>query len=816
MSTKDLKIDAAIKSGNNKLALRLVQEKIKQHPNSSYFYALQAQILALSNDIDNAVVKAKELLDKFPSDPETLKILISVFELCEYDSEDVFEKVCKKYPTFNLIYERFNHSINTCDLNGIQKSTMALTKAIMGGTVVDQRMLKFWACFSLVLVCFACKETLKAPLLKLYPQMGLRLIDKIKPANAQEQYVYSRLLQLAGKDEENASSLKEFLKKENDLELKLMYFECLENLGYWHDLSEICNKYLVELKEDDWDTWKLYIKASSKNDKLEECVAIIKSYPVTRNSQLALIELTKYDLTMSFNECFLNYVQKYGHKLCCFLDLKIFIKPGDLLFEILESEFEKRKIPDILNKKQNPTENDLVFMVNYLKFKAYLCQDVFKSPEFIKQCCFFYSSTKPLLTNLVKFEYFAGFEFIILALQSLIVQSDELSTELLIKLTIVLENALSKNPYEFHLKLWLIKLYSKLNLISESTELFKSLKIKFIQLDTISHVLNTRLSTLTTQNETLFTLSNFYTQHADTELPAMVSNCFQEQSYNKLQSFIEFQLRLQNSYTKYTNVVELIKTNRILDDQSTIDDDLRPLLKKYYKTESQDKICQISDNRDMTTFWNCGIHETIKAVSDKLNTVNPELTSSYTRLMIVKELIIYDTSSKYHSAYVTEFLQLYSSVGSESLTSLEKWNLSIIAELVDPTSTVKAIDIISPPKSTLNFNFNHYYFTLVDVSKQIKYILSNTKKGTFSSDKIKNLKSLATELNSRIKSFREDVLEFKRISKREIQSLKGDVSTWFKNDDLGSLFEIDQDFMTGCFEKYDNAIGSSLLSLRKI
>ncbi|GME84982.1 unnamed protein product [Ambrosiozyma monospora] len=171
MTKYDKLIDDYILTKNFTHALRLVTDKIKQYPNTSYFYALEAQVLALSGEHNKAIDKANNLLARFPSDVSTLKLLIDVYDLCDYTpKEDVFEKVSKKYPTFQLIQEWLDHAIENFDILGMQKATMMLTKSVSssGQSEQNNKIIKLWAAASFMLACNCCKSQLKPIQVKLY------------------------------------------------------------------------------------------------------------------------------------------------------------------------------------------------------------------------------------------------------------------------------------------------------------------------------------------------------------------------------------------------------------------------------------------------------------------------------------------------------------------------------------------------------------------------------------------------------------------------------------------------------------------------
>ncbi|GME85682.1 unnamed protein product [[Candida] boidinii] len=123
MFQRDSKIDAAVQAGNYQVAQSLVVKKIKQYPNTSYYYAIESKIAQLMGDYDASLKKATELFNKTPSDPDALVVLSDVFLNLEYylpEDETVFERCSKKYPTFQLINKWFNTMIESNDVIVLQ------------------------------------------------------------------------------------------------------------------------------------------------------------------------------------------------------------------------------------------------------------------------------------------------------------------------------------------------------------------------------------------------------------------------------------------------------------------------------------------------------------------------------------------------------------------------------------------------------------------------------------------------------------------------------------------------------------------------
>ncbi|KAG7750994.1 hypothetical protein KL912_000127 [Ogataea haglerorum] len=751
---KDSAIDNAVRAGNLRSALVLVSKKIKEHPNSSYFYALEAEILALSGRRQEAESKANLLMDKLPSDPDALKLLANVFDLCEA-RQDVFDKVCKKYPSVDLVYEYFTFSVARGDILGMQKASMLLTRAVATAKQsVDTQLFKFWAATCLMLACRCC--ALPPSMQKLYPQLGVRLMEQVGLATAQHVYVYVCLLQLAGRDDDSLKFMENFLAKENDLELKIIYLKTLDQMNRPEKLFEVCENYLIRLQEDDWDTWKLLIKAARATNKIDDCRTLISSYS-SRNTKLAAIELDQPGAIQEYFHC-------YETKLCCFSDLKPYVHKGVSDEALLKDRF------DAFMKLKNPTLENVITAVNLMKFRALDARD----KQFVADCCMLYNKTKFHLDSLEEFDYFPGYEFIILAIEASIEHLD-FDLELVYSLVVILEEALFKNKYEFHLKLWLMRLCTIANLQPAADELYSSLKIKFVQHDTLSYLIGTRRSI---GAGPLVEVSRFYTHNVQREVPHMIISGFQSIAMNKLQGFVEFYNRLNTSFAKLSTAVELIRAYRLKDDQKSVEEQVS-VLRSLGDQE-------ISDNRDFKTFWDCGVHEPLEEVDHKL----PQYYSNaHLRLLVLRELLIYDPESRKTKERKKELLELYAKL---QLSDIEKWSFSVLLQHFDGT---EPLPLPPKPDTMLSSKFNYYHAVVVDTYKQIAFLKGNTK----------HTKSILTTL-------RNENREYKSMARKQLEDMRKKVRVFLKNN--FKELDISDNSISASFAKMRQNLDSSIAYLQ--
>ena len=823
MLTGNKMIDAALEADNYTLALRLVDKKTKEQPNSSQSHAIKCFIQAkasLSNDSkitsEEALKNCLELSKKTPSDPNSINLLNKAFSYLSYKPEnDLYEAAIRKYQTPNLAYEWFRYTVDNNDLIGMQKSAMSLSKGFKVDTE-NGRMIKLWAAATMVIVIKCCKESdrLSGGKDKLLAMLGLKLIESVEGVskngiNAQEMYVKCELSLKKGDVESCIEELEKFLNKESDLELLLIYFDELKKNEMWDKLYDASVKYIVETCVDDYDTWKLAILASKKINKVDKIKSIIDNYKVGRNSQLAKIHVIDDDNVEEKEKAVSNYFSLYMHKLCCYLDLKNLLDSDVLskssILKLIEEQFEKNEMNSVITGERKATEKDLIILVNYMKFKTNVSPELFESKEYFTTCCQYFDATKHLQNKLPDFDYFAGFEFIILAIQTyLTINKDSITEQTFLNLIIVLENSLVKNKYEFHLKLWLATFYSNTNISPPLKKIYESLKIKNVQIDTLSPYFMNHLSSKTRDDELITTSMKFYTHNVPMELPAMLMSCFENCTFSKLHGFIEFKLRVENSITYFQTVCYAIQNARLKKEDlslTSINSNYIPTLRNAYQRildSGKDVDLKLHDNIDRKIMWECGNHKINETVKKIVSLPFSEIYNIETvEVSLLKELIVYDQNSRIWDDYRKLFLDILRNKRDQLLFSdIEKSILNIFEWLLNPNSNSENIPSFSAkPSNVISADFNNYYLTIQDFDRVISSIKKQSNANTYFGGK--SQMSKLTKVQKLVKSLCREINRDEIIlnGKKSFQSQKTDIQNWFKNDEFGKQFKVPEDIV---------------------
>lgn len=735
MSNKEDEILRAIENGTYKYAQQLCSKLLKKSPNVAYYKVLNSYTLLHSGKEKEAIESALAVMEEIPGDVKSLELLNEILNEVGLTNEAVlvYENAAKKHKTFDILRTWFHFGCDHGNVRIIQKAAMAMKN--------HSRLFKLWAAFASYMV--ANLNDASTVEKSLFPKLGLKTIEQCEPLkNEQEVYVLVKLMEQNRLLEQIPETILKFSKQNKlDLELQIILLKSYEKLEDWENLYKWSNVVLIDYKLDDFNTWKYLIKSSIKLNK--DITKTIEDYN-SRNSKLAKIEL-QVALGNDIHSSVFEYLKALGHKACAFPDIKNYIDKidKDQFLEWIQSE-----------KKSFETDRGLIWSVNVIKFKALLDRDLFKSTDFINENITLWNKTKHLLSKKSKTDYFNGDEFILLIVQSLL--SIEFSVKNILLSIIILENTIIKDEHEFHLRLWLIQLYTIINCHTQAKHHYETLKIKNIQHDILDHYIISRLSTQFPNADELKHSFSIYRAN-QTETVYYVKIGFNNGAFNKLESMIEFQQRLNNSLLKKHDVVQGIKIGRILNDKDVYN--------KYKKIRITDKV---SDNRDFRILWNVGIDEELDFKEALLENIPGK---SYIKVNHVQELLVNG-----QEAALPEALSL------KSLTDSEKWSFELIKNLSnfintkDTDSLQKAKDLYSQvPKvpNTLSWKVSNSLITIIDTAKSAQALLSS------SASKIdKKDHSEIKELNlSLLQTIRDDTILDKKLQlSNHLTSLKSQLN----------------------------------------
>ncbi|CAM9022804.1 unnamed protein product [Wickerhamomyces anomalus] len=643
MSSKEDEILRAVENGTFKYAQQLCSKLLKKNPNVAYYKVLNSYILLHSGKEKEAVDSALSIMEDVPSDIKSLELLNEIFNEVGLTSEAVlvYENAAKKHKTFDILRTWFHFGCEHANVRIIQKAAMAMKNS--------SRLFKLWAAFASYMVA-NLKDA--SPVEKsLFPKLGLKTIEQCEPLkNEQEVFILVKLLEQNKSLDKIPEAILKFSKQNKlDLELQIILLKTFDQLEDWENLYKWSHTVLIDYKLDDFNTWKYLIKSSIKLNK--DINDIIESYN-SRNSKLAKIELQS-ELGYDVHEAVFEYMKSLGHKACAFPDIKNYAEKIDQVKFLEWLNGHKKSIDD---------DRGLIWNVNVVKFKALFNRDLFKSEEFINENIQLWNKSKHLLSKKSKTDYFNGDEFILFIVQSLL--SIDFSVANIVLSIIILENTVIKDDHEFHLRLWLIQLYSIINCHTQAKHHYDALKIKNVQHDILDHYIISRLSTQFPNADELKKSFSIYRAN-ENETVYYVKIGFNNGAFNKLESMIEFQQRLNDS-----------------------------ILKKH-------EVIQVSDNRDFNILWNVGIDEELEFKDQLLENIPGK---SYIKLNEVQERL----------------------VNGQDVPLADPLSFQRHADLLSKVKELYA-QVPKPPK-TLSWKVNNSLVSIIDTAKSAQVLLSSTQK----------------------------------------------------------------------------------------
>ncbi|CAG9821462.1 unnamed protein product [Phaedon cochleariae] len=583
-------------SGNNKKALQECDKVLKKAPNLHCAKALKALTLHRMGKGSESRVILEALTNEKPTDDATLQAMT----LCYREMQEL-EKICRLYETAvridptneELHTHLFMSYVRISDFKLQQQSAMALYK------LKPKNPYYCWAVMSIILQATrgeGCRDPLKR---KLLLSLAERMFDKLLTENKidaeQEVQLYVMILDLLGKQEEVVAVLDGPLgAKLQCTNFGLVKMTYLKKMQRWKDVNLICKSILAE-SADRWDIWKEYIHSvfelmyqqtqtsgQENSDGGDNIVETADDTPekaheficrmvesgadngyVLRGPFLARFQLCSRmssrgmdtnDLFGDEIELFMEYFRKFGHKPCCVSDLRIFL---NLLLTPKKTELSSRLMKDVGISATSVPQSEAQMQRHICAVQlSRLCgshRDL--SPEHLKA----------LITALT-LHYQHGYQtygrgllstdlapcdpYALLAAHLLydLAQIEQKSDAVVVALAL-LERLLSNSPSNFHGKLLAVRLYHCLGGGTKALEMYSSLDVKHLQLDSLGYIHCARMMTtgLFTLCTNLFdaTLKFFSSNYKDSSDHLTFSYKFG--SFTKLDEFMDFRERMNNS-----------------------------------------------------------------------------------------------------------------------------------------------------------------------------------------------------------------------------------------------------------------------------
>ncbi|KAK9767724.1 mitochondrial distribution and morphology, variant 2 [Basidiobolus ranarum] len=580
-----------------------------------------------------------------PIDEPTLQIVGMVYRSMgqHQDMVDLYGNASKVMPNNEEIANHwFMAMVRANDFKGQQQASLKLHKTFKHNKYL------FWTVMSLILQA-KDNESQRALFNTLSERMMKKAAEEGRLETTEDVHLYLAVLLSQGKDADALGVIEGDLgsRCKADMELHRIKLELLAKLNKWEQIIDISKKKLIE-NYDDWNHYQYYfsslmniVKANpeKKNDLIEEAKKFLGEFVAKasatsspkRGPFLSMLEFEKELInegTVTDNshliELIVQYFDKFGSKFCCFEDLQPYLNlvPKEQAQEIIKRFMDS--VPKIEKDDKSNSIKNIQRNINIKKVERYVGLysefSTEQAVEHVNELVKAYTAALEYGRGLEETEKQYGDDYILLATHTLVdtwKRSDD--PGFLFQALVLLENALKKSIYNFQFKFLAIRLYQILGVFQRGLELYKSMDIKHIQLDTLSHMIVESGADLGLSEQlvgVIYESLGIYSSNA-TETPEMIVQAYKYGTYSKIEEFIDFRKRLDDSLQRH------------LLDRSLIQEELSGItsldnLKSYFSDfdvsalKYDDDFCNsLCDNRDFEAFanWNPRSEVTVETLT---------------------------------------------------------------------------------------------------------------------------------------------------------------------------------------------------------
>ncbi|KAL1922256.1 uncharacterized protein VTP21DRAFT_9795 [Calcarisporiella thermophila] len=576
----------AVDSGNNKLALQLCNKMLKKQPNALILKALKAVALERSNKEEEALALCDEVRKAEPADESVLQATTHVYASMGKHDEVIamYEAAARQQPNNEEFCNMwFMAMVRKNDFKGQQQAALKNHKNFKSNKYL------FWAIMSLILQAKQVPAGQPNIFYPLAERMIAKAAQEKRIRTAEEVQLYLNVLIAQNKHADALAVIENEFSEicKNDPEIQWMRLELLANCNKWPTVNSVVRTNLLKINPDEWQYFQFYLDSLFKlldqeieleNGSLiyDKSIAdarkflsslqqqlISQGQDVKRGVFLAEIELEcriikerKQDALASTVPLVASYFERFSSKTCCFEDLQPYVK--------CFSEQEISELLDMLRSKLPPLTTNAKAVqrhINFAKLERFLGQQsklsVQELSDLADNLWKAYNSALPLGKNLEETERQYGDEFVILASHLLVdaYHKDNANIRHLFRAIFWLEAALQKSKHNFQFKLLLIRLYQIIGVYQRALSIYETMDIKQVQLDTLLHFATEHAMSLGQFDHMQHTFANaaqIYSSN-NSETPDMLVLAYKNGTYSKIEEFIAFRRKLDDSLQRGIN-----------------------------------------------------------------------------------------------------------------------------------------------------------------------------------------------------------------------------------------------------------------------
>lgn len=391
----------------------------------------------------------------------------------------------------------------------------------------------------------------------------------------------------------------ENIKFPNEDERLILRADLMDQAGQHEMLLKVSAELLESRGIFDWNVWKLYIKAVDKSATRESLIKDLSNFisSIHDKTDLRSSMLARIDAGIIFGDEFcsqeelathiIHYIEAFGDKGCCVPDVlhisKSLRRP---LIEHLASICSSKPISSLDDLERNLIWHQLGRM-----FYATIGDNS-------RLCCADIEALEPLLKSASDLQHSAILSSASQYLALLYMDRGDSFLNVL-RAAAYCREAVKLNPDNFGNKLVSILLYLKLGSVTLPLQLFRSLDIKQLQLDTLAYLISDHLIELGEfeHAELFFHESFFIYDENRTQSWSLIAEAISRSSYANVPEFFEFARRLEYSIQAVACICGTIRHELLTRDLETLSSYLEGL-KPEELIFDDDFMKNLSDNRD--------------------------------------------------------------------------------------------------------------------------------------------------------------------------------------------------------------------------
>ncbi|KAK3804416.1 hypothetical protein RRG08_006716 [Elysia crispata] len=639
-------------NGNNKKAIQEADKVLKKQKDLSCAKVLKALALLRMGRMPEGNSLLAEVHKSEPMEEQTLNAMsICYKETHQYSCiASLYEAAARQQPANEDILScLFMAHVRLGNYRDQQRTAMALHKCRP-----NKNPYYFWAVMSIVMQAHADEKLGRTMYLPLAERMTKKYIQEEKIEAEAEILLYLIILELQEKWDECLTVLDGPLGAQLGNELNLRETKLANvctKLGKW-DRVNIIHKQLLNHTPDDWAFWLTYLdsgfhmvdedfvcnggadgddgekKSATDADYstqlmwtyISEKISCMENSVQLRGPYLARLEflrrllVRKLDLAKTVGSALQHlqgYFDLFGHKSCCHGDMTLF-------FDMLsESEQDKlinhmREVVDLDSttgvlqypKDVNQLTRHLVCMQSARTMGKHRLFTLEETLALSHDLLLLYREGLNLGKELLSTDLQYSDNYLLLATHLLLDAWEKTGDDIHLWQAIVyLELGIRESTSNFQFKLLLVRLYCFKGVFGPCPALYDGMEIKHIMNDTLGYIASNhviRLGHFMEAGTMYATMVRFFVVNQKEASEHLMSS-YKFGSFGRIQEFVKFQERLDNSLQYHSAATEkmlldlIMQTDRHYSAEIALD-----FMNVHPLTDQPIDVSKICDNRDLT------------------------------------------------------------------------------------------------------------------------------------------------------------------------------------------------------------------------